>query len=135
MSRYGFHEYVDRVFEATLAAASYMELRRLPELYCGFRRRPGAGATLYPVACSPQAWASGALFLMIQALLGIEFEPRAREIRFRNPRLPPVFNQLRLRQLSLNDATVDIELQRVGNHVSMRVLRNIGEVQVSMIFS
>ena len=70
LSRYGFYDHAEKVFEATLAAASYMELRRLPELYCGFRRRPGAGAILYPVACSPQAWASGALFLMIQAAAG-----------------------------------------------------------------
>ena len=87
-SRYGFREHVDRVFEATFAAASYMDLRRLPELYCGFRKRHGAGPTLYPVACSPQAWASGSLFLMIQAALGVEFEPATGEIRFRNPRTP-----------------------------------------------
>ena len=135
LSRYGFHEHVERIFEATLAAASYMELRRLPELYCGFRRRPGVGATLYPVACSPQAWASGALFLMLQALLRIEFEPDKREIRFRDPHLPPSLPRLTLRQLSMNGATVDIELQRSGSHVSMRVLRNVGEVQVSMILS
>jgi glycogen debranching enzyme len=133
MSRYGLHEHVDKVFEAMLAAASYMDLRRLPELYCGFRRRPGAGSTLYPVACSPQAWASGALFLMIQALLSIEFQPAAKEIRFRNPRLPPSIDQLILRQFNMSGALVDIELQRSGTHVSMRVLRSAGEVQVSMI--
>jgi glycogen debranching enzyme len=67
LSQYGFRQHADKVFEATFAAASYMDLRRLPELYCGFRKRRGAGPTLYPVACSPQAWASGSLFLMIQA--------------------------------------------------------------------
>ena len=133
LSRYGFQQHVDKVFQATLAAASYMELRRLPELFCGFRRRSGAGPTLYPVACSPQAWASGALFLMIQAALGIEFDPAAKGIRFRNPRLPVSFDQIVLRRLRLNDATVDIELKRSGSHVSMRVLRNTGAVQVSMV--
>jgi glycogen debranching enzyme len=135
MARYGLHGQVDKVFESMLAAASYMELRRLPELYCGFRRRPGAGSTLYPVACSPQAWASGSLFLMIQALLSIEFAPDSREIRFRNPRLPASINEITLRQLRMNGAMVDIELQKSGSHVSMRVLRNVGEVQVSMILN
>jgi glycogen debranching enzyme len=135
LSRYGFHDHVGKVFEAAVAAASYMELRRLPELYCGFRRRAGAGATLYPVACAPQAWASGALFLMIHSLLGIEFEPTTREIRFRNPRLPASFDQIELRMLSMNKATVDIELKRSGSGLSMRVLRNGGEVHVSMIVS
>jgi glycogen debranching enzyme len=133
LSRYGFYDHAEKVFEATLAAASYMELRRLPELYCGFRRRPGAGAILYPVACSPQAWASGALFLMIQALLGIEFEPDARQLRFRNPRLPASVDRLKLLQLAMNDDMVDIEFRRTGTNLSMRVLRNSGEIQVSMI--
>ena len=133
LSRYGFMEHVDKLFEATFAAASYMDLRRLPELYCGFRRRRGAGPTLYPVACSPQAWASGALFLMIQAALGIEFVPEAGQICFRNPRLPASFNRVILRQLGMDGASVDIELRRSGAHTSMRVLRNSGSAQVSMI--
>ncbi len=133
LSRYGFQEHVEKIFEAMLAAASYMELRRLPELFCGSRRRSGAGPTLYPVACSPQAWASGALFLMIQAALGIEFDPPARAIRFHNPRLPPSFDRIVLRQLRLDDAIVDVELVRSGPYVSMRVLRNTGAIHVSMI--
>ncbi|WP_158812755.1 amylo-alpha-1,6-glucosidase [Methylocapsa sp. S129] len=133
LSRYGFKEHADKIFEAAFAAASYMDLRRLPELYCGFRRRRGAGPTLYPVACSPQAWASGALFLMLQATLGLEFAPDASEIRFRNPRLPASFDRVILRQLGMSGASVDIELRRSGGHVSMRVLRNSGAVQVSMI--
>jgi glycogen debranching enzyme len=135
MSQYGFRPHADKVFEATFAAASYVDLRRLPELYCGFRKRRGAGPTLYPVACSPQAWASGSLFLMIQASLGVEFDPAAGAIRFRSPRLPPSFDQVILRQLGMNGATVDIELRRTGPHVSMRVLRNTGALQVSMIFT
>jgi glycogen debranching enzyme len=133
LSRYGLKEHADKLFEAVFGAASYMDLRRLPELYCGFRRRRGAGPTLYPVACSPQAWASGALFLMIQAALGIEFAPEAGEIRFRNPRLPSSFNGIVLRHLGMSGAEVDIELRRSGAHVSMRVLRNSGAVQVSMV--
>jgi glycogen debranching enzyme len=133
LSRYGFRSHAEKVFEATFAAASYMDLRRLPELYCGFRRRHGAGPTLYPVACSPQAWASGSLFLMIQAALGVEFDPEAGAIRFRNPRLPSSFDQVVLRNIAMNGATVDIGLRRSGSHVSLRVLRNTGALQVSMI--
>jgi len=29
---------------------------RMPELICGFTRRPGEGPTLYPSACAPQSW-------------------------------------------------------------------------------
>jgi hypothetical protein len=72
---------------------------------------------------------------MIQAALGIEFDPDARAIRFRNPRLPPSFDRIVLRQLRLNDAMVDVELKGSGSRVSMRILRNTGAVQVSMIVS
>jgi glycogen debranching enzyme len=135
LSHYGFAGHVERVFEAMLAAAAYMDLRRLPELYCGFRRRRAAGPTLYPVACAPQAWASGALLLTLQALLGLEFEPQTREIRFRNPHLPPSIESLVLRGLTLNGMTLDVELRQRRGHVSIRVLRNSGEAQVSMIAS
>jgi glycogen debranching enzyme len=132
-AHYGFQQHVEKVFEAMLAAATYMDLRRLPELYCGFRRRRGAGPTLYPVACSPQAWASGALLLMLRAMLGIEFEPHAEEIRFRNPRLPASMHEITLRGLTMGHAKIDIELRRLGAHVSIRVLQSSGSVQVSMI--
>ena len=58
-ARYGHKSAVDRVFKGLFDAASYMDLRRLPELYCGFQRGRERGPTLYPVACSPQAWAAG----------------------------------------------------------------------------
>jgi glycogen debranching enzyme len=133
LSRHGLKKHVAKVFEATFAAATYMELRRLPELYCGFRSRRGAGPTLYPVACSPQAWASGSLFMMIEAALGLEFDPPARTIRFRNPHLPASFDQVVLRGLGVGDARVDVELRRTGANVSMRVVRNRGAAQVSMV--
>ncbi len=135
LSLYGLKDHSDTIFKGMLDAASCMELRRLPELFCGFRRRRATAPTLYPVACAPQAWASGTLFLMIRAALGIEFDVVGKAIIFRNPRLPPFCDQIVLKDLRMGEAIVDIELQRSGRHVSMRVLRNTGAVQVSMIFS
>ena len=65
-----------------------MDLGRLPELFCGFKRQRGYGSTLYPVACLPQAWASATPFTLLGASLGLEFDPFNGEIRLRNPRLP-----------------------------------------------
>ena len=135
LARHGLMSQAQRVFEANFAAATYMDLRRLPELFCGFRRRRGAGPTLYPVACTPQAWASGALFLMIQASLGLEFDPAAKEIRFRNPTLPAFVDQIVLRRAGFVGAEVDVALRRIAGHVSLRVLRNSGQAKVTMIFA
>ena len=66
LARTGQAEAAERIFEALFAASAYFDSRRLPELFCGFRRRRGAAPTLYPVACAPQAWAAGTPFLLLQ---------------------------------------------------------------------
>ena len=71
-ARYGLQKSAARLFGALFDAASYMDLRRLPELFCGFPRREHNGPTHYPVACSPQAWASATPLCLLQASLGLE---------------------------------------------------------------
>src|SRR6185437_6439353 len=69
-----------RVLTALQELSTYVSLHRLPELVCGFGKRNGKGATLYPVACSPQAWAAGSVFLALQACLGLEVQARESRI-------------------------------------------------------
>ena len=134
-ARYGFIAHAERVFEGLFAAASYMDLRRLPELFCGFRKRRGAAPTLYPVACSPQAWAAASPFLLLQSVLGMELDPLARSVTFNNPRLPRFVEQITLRNIGFGDTGVDVVLRRAGEHVALRVLRNTGAIQVSMVLA
>jgi glycogen debranching enzyme len=135
LRRYGFTDAVDRVFAGMLQAASYMEFQRLPELFCGFRRRQNRGPTLYPVACSPQAWAAAAPFALLGALLGLEFDPDGREVRLRNPHLPPFIEDLTIEGLRLGEAAVDLSLRGRGDDIAMRVLRNDGNLRVTVIYS
>src|SRR5213075_1138820 len=69
--RYGFKESAAMVLAGLLDASLFFDLHRLPELFCGFPRRAGESPTLYPVACAPQAWAAGAVFLLLEACLGL----------------------------------------------------------------
>lgn len=135
LGRYGLKHSVEQVFKGLFDAASYMDLRRLPELFCGFRREPRRGPTLYPVACLPQAWASATPFTLLEAALGLEFDPARSEIRLRNPRLPAFLNEMILRRLHLGESTVDLRLRRHDEDVSVEVLRTQGHVQVSMVLS
>ena len=135
MARYQLIDHVQRVSEGLFATATYMDLRRLPELFCGFRRRRGAAPTLYPVACAPQAWAAGTPFMLLQAVLGLEFDPVTRSIQFNNPQLPTFVDELTIRNLGFDDARVDVTLRRVGEHVATRVIRSVGTIQVSMVLS
>ena len=134
-ARYGHKSAVDRVFKGLFDAASYMDLRRLPELYCGFQRGRQRGPTLYPVACSPQAWAAGTPLLLLQSSLGLEFDPDRHEILLRQPRLPAFLEEVTLRNLHLGRSTVDLMLRRHGHDVSIQVLRNEGHIRIAAVYS
>jgi glycogen debranching enzyme len=134
LARYGEKVAVARIFQALFDAATYMDLRRLPELFCGFTRLRGRGPTLYPVACAPQAWASAAFYALIEASLGIEQDPFAGEIRFRNPMLPPFLDKIVLRELRVGEASVDVSIRRHGDgKLSVQTLKSQGDVQVTAI--
>jgi glycogen debranching enzyme len=135
LARYGLKHSVEHVFKGLFDAASYMDLRRLPELFCGFQRERRRGPTLYPVACAPQAWASATPFTLLEAALGLEFDARRGEIRLRNPRLPAFLNEVILRELQLGPSSVDLRVRRHGDDVSLEVLRTRGQIQVSIVLA
>jgi glycogen debranching enzyme len=133
-ARYGLAGHVQRLLGGLFEAAASMDLRRLPELFCGFRRRAGKGPTLYPVACSPQAWASATPAALLQACLGVRFAPAREEISFRHPRLPECLDEVVIRQLKVGDSAFDILLRRHGADISVDVLdrRGDGRVRVDL---
>src|SRR5690349_10614334 len=135
MARYEAKRPIETLFAALFSAATYMDQRRLPELFCGFQRQRGHGPTLYPVACSPQAWASATPFSLLEACLGLEFDPFKREIRLRNPRLPEFLDEVTLRDLQLSASTVDLRVRRHGETVSLDTPRISGDIRVSVVFS
>ncbi|SHJ81395.1 Glycogen debranching enzyme (alpha-1,6-glucosidase) [Bradyrhizobium lablabi] len=135
LARYGLKHSVEQVFEGLFDAAAYMDLRRLPELFCGFRREKRRGPTLYPVACAPQAWASATPFTLLEASLGLEFDAERGEIRLRNPRLPAFLNEVVMRDLRLGPSSVDLCVHRHGEEVSLEVLRTRGQIQVSIVLA
>src|SRR3954469_11090678 len=135
LARYGLKHSVAQLFKGLFEAATYMDLRRLPELFWGFRREKGRGPTLYPVACAPQAWASATPFTLLEAALGLEFDSQRGEIRLRNPRLPVFLNEVVLRELRLGPSSVDLRVRRHGDEVSLEVLHTRGHIQVSIVLA
>ncbi|HEY7547979.1 MAG TPA: amylo-alpha-1,6-glucosidase [Hyphomicrobiaceae bacterium] len=132
LGRYGFRRGVGALFEGLIGAASYMEDRRIPELFCGFRRRTGRGPTLYPAACSPQAWAAGAPFLLVQSVLGLTFDASARRVRLLRPVLPDSIGELTVRNLALGGSTADFTVRRHGRTCSVHMLRSTGGLEVAV---
>lgn len=130
LARYGHKEAVVRLLDGIFAAATYMDLRRLPELFCGFKRQAGQGPTAYPVACAPQAWASATPFALLQAALGLELDAGRGVIRFHKPRLPAFLDRVTLRGLTLGNARLDLLLQRTGPAVAVTTLARTGDVRL-----
>ena len=132
LARYGFKEQAAKVLEALFHASMYLELRRLPELFCGFSRRRNHGPTLYPVACAPQAWAAAAPLALIQACLGLRIQPTLGTVNLMHPMLPQFVDYITLRNLQCGSVRLDIEFRRVGDQVAMHVLNSTGDARLTM---
>ncbi|WP_342641825.1 amylo-alpha-1,6-glucosidase [Rhodoligotrophos ferricapiens] len=130
LSRYGFRREASRIFEGLFAASTYIDLRRLPELFCGFSRQRTRGPTFYPVACMPQAWAAAAPVYMLQSCLGLNFDLAHGLITFDEPVLPAFMDEVVLRNLVVDSGSVDVALRRSGGQVVVDVLERRGKVRV-----
>ncbi|HEY3500302.1 MAG TPA: amylo-alpha-1,6-glucosidase [Polyangiaceae bacterium] len=128
-ARIGRAELALQVFSGLFEAGTHFDLHRMPELFCGFPREGGAGPVLYPVACSPQAWAAGAVFLLFQACLGLQIDARHKVLRFHRPKLPPAVDWLKISDISVGEAVVDILLERHESDVGVNVLRREGTLR------
>ena len=130
-ARYGFRREAARIFEGLFAASTYIELRRLPELFCGFPRQRSTGPTFYPVACSPQAWAAGTPLSLLQSCIGLSFRPHACEIVLDRPYLPDFLDEVALRRIRCGEAVIDLVLRRTEGEVVVSALK--GEADVSVL--
>ena len=130
LSGYGFKEMAGAILSGLLAVSTFVDLNRLPELFCGLDQRSREGPTLYPVACSPQAWAAGAAFLLLQSCLGLSLDAEKKQIRLDGPYLPEAIPELWIRDLRVGDASVDLFLERRNNLVRLQILHKLGEVEI-----
>jgi glycogen debranching enzyme len=107
-----------------------MDLHRMPELFCGFVRRPGEAPTLYPVACAPQAWAIGSVFLLLQSCLGLSINAPEKRINFCYPFLPDFLKEVEIKNLKVGEASIDLLLRLHIQDVGITVLRREGDVRI-----
>ncbi len=130
MASYGFKQGALKILSGLFDASQFLELHRLPELFCGFSRRSGEGPTLYPVACSPQTWSSVAVFLLLQSCLGLRIDAPHTCLTFSQPVLPPFLEHIEIKNLRIGDATVDLSLEGHAKDVGINILRREGRVEI-----
>jgi len=132
LKRYGFLRATNRVATALFDAAINADYLRLPELFCGFTRRTPNRPVSYPVACSPQAWAAGAPFLVLQAMLGVSARADENLLTVNHPQLPPWLNTVELRNLRVGDSRISLVFRREGEITGFSLLSREGDVRVIM---
>jgi glycogen debranching enzyme len=133
LARYGFKGHAARILSGLFDASVFLDLSRLPELFCGFPRAPGAGPTPYPVACSPQAWASGSVFMLLASCLGLEVDGLKGRVTFDHPALPQSLEEVTIRRLRVGEGSVDLIIRRYERDVGVDVLDREGGVQVEVL--
>jgi glycogen debranching enzyme len=129
-ARYDDKAFALRILNAQYEAARHFDLTRLPELFCGFKRRRREAPLQFPVACSPHSVSSAAGFLMLQSVLGIGIDALDRQIVLSHPVVPNEFSEVQVRNLVVADASVDFTVRRHGSSVSVSVERREGKIDL-----
>jgi glycogen debranching enzyme len=122
-----------QILSGLFEASIFLDLQRMPELFCGFKKQVGTGPTLYPSACSPQAWAAGAVFLLLQACLGLIIRASQGAIYFYYPRLPESLQQVSIRALRVGESSIDLEIHRSNEGVTVNPADGAGGLKVVMV--
>jgi glycogen debranching enzyme len=122
MARYGLHASTLRIFDALLDASRSFHHQRLAELFCGMARGEREFLVQYPVSCSPQAWAAGALFMLLEGTLGLDADAAAGRLRIWNPRLPQSIRRLELLGMRVGKSRVSLRFARTGVRTHVDVM-------------
>jgi glycogen debranching enzyme len=131
--RYGYRAGALRILTGLFDAAIYMETASLPELFCGFPREPQLGPVPYPVACYPQAWSAASVFMVLQAVMGIEVSGRERRLTMNSPAIPSWLDWLRVDNLQVGDGSASLMLRRAASGASAtEILEKSGPVTVEV---
>jgi glycogen debranching enzyme len=132
LKRYGFQEEANRLVGHVFEAAQFFPEFRLPELFCGFDRGTAPMPVPYPVACSPQAWSAGAVFMFLQTMLGLRPHGDANELELLRPNLPDWLGKVTVTDLRIGEASVDLLFHRWRGTTSAEVLRKVGELSLTI---
>lgn len=127
-----FTSHAFQLFQGLVDMTLKQPLHRLPELICGYERSGDKGPVRYPVACSPQAWAAGSIFQLLQAIVNPIPNAEAKTLRIVNPALPPSLNRLTVRHLKVGDTLLDLEFDRLGDTTACRVTKLVGKLEVAI---
>ncbi len=129
--RYGFWREANHIAEGILDACGHFKSHRLPELFAGLQRRHDGLPVQYLDANTPQAWASGSIFLLLRTILGIEADATHHRLRLQ-PRLPDWLPDVVLSGMRVGDATLSIRFSGHGDASRAAVIEQSGDVEIDV---
>jgi glycogen debranching enzyme len=127
---YGFADESNRVIDELALAGAFFESNRYPELFCGYARDEVPVPVEYPVACRPQAWATGAPLLMLRSYAGMSADAPNNTLSIVRPSLPSWIDRAEVIGMRIGDARVDLLFVQNAGTTGVQVLRKDGELDV-----
>ena len=126
-SNYGLQKQAVQLLGGAYAACKQFRHYRVPELFCGMGREESGLVVSYPVSCSPQAWASGAFFLLLRSCLGLYPDAPRKMLKILNPQLPDWMPSLKLTGLRVGHTRLSLHFTRSGDGCFAAVTAMEGE--------
>ena len=126
----GFTQQAFHVAQSILDMTHQQPYQRPPELFCGFDRTPEGAPVRYPVACSPQAWATGTVFQILQVMMNLVPDATKNQLRVVHPHLPESVGHLSVSNLKIGDTTLSLAFERTGGSTACRVVEKRGDLRV-----
>lgn len=126
----GFIEQALELSQAIIDMCSEQPYHRPPELFCGYERMPHASPVRYPVACSPQAWATGTIFQLLELMINLQPDAANNCLRVVHPTLPESIQLLSLDNLKIGETVLDLEFEQSNGATACRVVRKRGNLRV-----
>jgi glycogen debranching enzyme len=133
LARFKKHQDAIRILDGLLQAASYFKTGSLPELFCGFPRDERLGPVPYPVACHPQAWSAASIFMIVQAILGMEVMGFDRKLVIDLAEMPKWLEWLKIENLKVGDGEVSFIIRRIPEGASVGIMERRGNVAVEVL--
>jgi glycogen debranching enzyme len=133
MKKHGYVQEANRLAWGLVEAATAHEYSRLPEMFCGFTRQSIDRPVSFPMACSPDANSSAALFLVLQSMLGIYAQAEENIVYVHNPLLPRWLGEVTLSNLRVGRTTMRLRFRREGGQTSFSVLDKQGPGRIVVV--
>jgi glycogen debranching enzyme len=129
LKKYGYVAETQAVLDAMIDASLSFEYRRWPEVYAGVSQAVGGVLARQPDASRPQAWSAGAIFSLLQSILGVAQAPFSKRVDI-TPALPSCMNAIEVSNLCMGGARLSLRLVRDGTSVLMDIVDNPDELDI-----